>query len=132
MSVNKNRCSNLSLPVQNQSEGEYVKVKFTRADFLSRFFTNFVSMDDLETLLESAPYTYGAYTLLKPFGLEPSDVISVALDSECRTITIHMANEKLAKRIKKEHTGVYKMTGDVEHHATCSVNGKFVTFVFTD
>lgn len=107
-----------------------MRPKITRSDFLVKFFTGEVSVDDIDNLFHSYPYVYGAYTIIKPFDLDSTELVSATMSDEADSITLLMSTDKLAKKIKKEAETSYTFSGETEYPVDIKYHGKFVTLVF--
>lgn len=107
-----------------------MRPKITRSDFLVKFFTGEFSIDDVETVLLGYPYVHGAYTLLKPFDLDQSQLISATMNDDANRITLHFSDDKLAKKIKKECKSSFPFCGEEPYSVTFDLKGKFLTLSF--
>lgn len=107
-----------------------MKPKLTRVDFLTKVLVGDIGLDYMESVFDAYPYVYGAYCLLKPFNLDPTDILHATVDEENQAITLRFADETLAKKIKKDVGTSYTVCGPTEYCASCSTKGRFLTFQF--
>jgi hypothetical protein len=107
-----------------------VKPKITRSDFLVKFFTGEITIDDIGTVFNAYPYVYGAYMLIKPFDLDKTELVRATVSEDSSRITLTLSSEKLAKKIKKEAAKSYKFCGEEEYPVELDTKGKFLTMIF--
>lgn len=107
-----------------------MRPKITRTDFLVKFFTGECTVDDVETVLTGYPYVHGAYTLLRPFDLDKTELISATINDEADRITLRFSSEKLAKRVRKECADSFTFCGDEPYKVEFELKGKFLTLRF--